>query len=91
MTFKLCNNTSPPYLSDVFKPPGQPNTSTRASLLKLSKPLRRTYHGQNNISYIAPIIWSNLPNYLKAAGNLNAYKHRVKEHFHYYHHYYYYQ
>ena len=42
---------------------------------------RRTNHGQNNISYIAPIIWNNLLNSLKTTGNLNAYKHRVKEHF----------
>ena len=68
-------------MSDVFKPTGQSNTTTRASLLKLSQCLRRTDHGQNNISYIAPIIWNNLPNSLKTTGNLNAYKHRVKEHF----------
>ena len=48
-------------MNDVFKPVGQPNTTTRASLLKLNQPLRRTNHGQNNISYIAPIIWNNLP------------------------------
>ena len=81
MSFKFCNNTSPPYMNDVFKPAGQPNTTTRASLLKLNQPLRRTNHGQNNISYIAPIIWNNLPNSLKTTDNLNTYKHRVKEHF----------
>ena len=74
MSFKFCNNTSPPYMSDVLKPAGQPNTTTRASLLKLSQPLRRTNHDQNNISYIAPIIWNNLRNSLKTTGNLNAYK-----------------
>ena len=68
-------------MSDVFKPAVQPNTTTRASLLKLSQPLRRTNHGQNNISYRAPIIWNNLPNSLKTTVNLNAYKYRVKEHF----------
>ena len=65
MSFKFCNNVSPPYMNDVFKAAGQPNTITGASLLKLSQPLRRTNHGQNNISYIAPIIWNNLPNSLK--------------------------
>ena len=68
-------------MSDVFKPAGQPSSTTRASLMKLSQPLRITNHGQNNISYIAPVIWNNLPNSLKTIGNLNAYKHRVKEHF----------
>ena len=81
MSFKFCNNTSPPYMNDVFKPAGQPNTTTRASLLKLNQPLRRTNHGQNNISYIAPIIWNNLSNSFKTTDNLNTYKHKVKEHF----------
>ena len=74
MSFKFCNKTSPPYMSDVFKPAGQPNTTTRASLLKLSQPLRKTNHGQNSISYIAPIIWNNLSNSLKTTDNLNTYK-----------------
>ena len=46
-------------MNDVFQPAGQPNTTTRASLLKLNQPLRITNHGQNNISYIAPNIWNN--------------------------------
>ena len=72
---------SPPYMNDVFKPAGQPNTTTRVSLLKLNQPLRKTNHAQNNISYIAPIIWINLPNSLKTTDNLNTYKHKVKKHF----------
>ena len=80
-SFKFCNNTSPPYMNDVFKLAGQPNTTTKASLVKLNQTLRRTNHGQNNTSCIAPIIWNNLPNFLKTTDNLNTYKHRVKEHF----------
>ena len=68
-------------MNDGFKPGGQPNTTTRASLLKLNQSLRRTNHAQNNISYIAPIIWNNSPNSLKTTDNLNTYNHRVKEHF----------
>ena len=33
-------------MDDVFKPAGQPNTTTTASLLKLNQPLRKTYHSQ---------------------------------------------
>ena len=68
-------------MNDVCKTAGRPNTTTKASLLKLNQPLRRTNHGQNIITYIGPIIWNNLPNSLKTTGNLNTYKHRVKEHF----------
>ena len=79
MLFEFCNKTSPPYMYDIFKPAGQPNTTTRASLLKLHQPLWITNHGQNNASYIAPIIWINLPNSLKTKDNLNTYKRRIKE------------
>ena len=68
-------------MKDVFKPVGQLNTTPRASLLKLNQPLRKTNHGQKNISYIASIIWNNLPNSLNATDSLNAYKHRAKENF----------
>ena len=49
-------------MEEVFKPSGQPNTTTTASLLKLNQPWQRPNHGQNNISYLARIIWNNLPN-----------------------------
>ena len=75
MSFKFCNKTIPAYMNDVFKPVGQPNTTTRASLLKLNQPLRRTNHDQNNVSYIALIIWNNLTNSLKTTDNPNNYKH----------------
>ena len=81
MSSKFCNNASPPYMNDVFKPVGQPNNIARASVLKLNQPLRNTNYGQNNISYIASIICNNLPNSLKTTDNLNTYKHRVKKHF----------
>ena len=72
---------SPPYMNDVYKPAGQPSSTTRASLLKLNQPFQRTNQGQNSISYMVPIIWNNLPYSLKTTDNLNTYKHRVKEHF----------
>ena len=68
-------------MNDVFKPAGQQNTITRTSLRKLNQPLRKSNHGQNNLSYLAPTIWNNLPNSLKASQTLNTYEQRVKKHF----------
>ena len=68
-------------MNDVFKPAGEPNTTTTAFLLNLNQPLGRTNHGQKNIFYIAPNIWKNVPNSRKTTDNLNTYKHRFKEHF----------
>ena len=72
ISFKFCNITSPAYMDDVFKPASQSNATTRAYLLKLNQPLRRTNDGQNDIFYIAPNISNNLPNSLKTTGNLNT-------------------
>ena len=48
-------------MNDIFKPAGQPNTTTRAYLLKLNQPFQKTNHGQKSISYKAPITWNNYP------------------------------
>ena len=72
ISFKFCNNTSPAYMNDVFKPASQSNATTRAYLLKLNQPLRRTNDGQNDFFYIAPNISNNLPNSLKTTDNLNT-------------------
>ena len=68
-------------MNDVFKQTGHPSNNTRASLLKLDHPLRKTNHGQNTLSYIAPNIWYSLPDSLKATKGLNTYKRKVKKHF----------
>ena len=74
MTFKLFNYLSPLYMNDVFKLVDQNTTATRASLFKLSQPLRKTNHGQKSISYVAPSIWNKLPDFLKTTDNVNTYK-----------------
>ena len=60
-------------MKEVFKPSGQPSTTTRASLLKLNQLWQRPNSSQNNISYLARIIWNNLPKFLwKTTDNLNT-------------------
>ena len=81
LAFTFFSNASHLYMNDVFKPAGQHNTITRTSLRKLNQPLRKSNHGQNNLSYLAPTIWNNLPNSLKASQTLNTYEQRVKKHF----------
>ena len=78
MTINFLSKTSSPYINDLFKPACQHYTITKTSLLKLSKPLRKTNHGQSNLSYLAPTIWNNLPDSLKTLENINTYNHRVK-------------
>ena len=64
MSCKFCNNSSPPYMNNVFKLAGHPSTIIRASLLKLNQPLGKSNQCHKSILYIAPIIWNNLSNFL---------------------------
>ena len=59
------------YINDVFELFCQNCTTTRASLLKLNEYLKKTNHGKNNLSYIAPNIWNKLPDFLKKTDKEN--------------------
>ena len=61
-------------VTQVFKPPSQQNTITKTSLLELNQSLQKTNDGQNNLSYLTPATWNNLPDFLKISENLNKYK-----------------
>ena len=39
-------------MNDVFKPAGQPNTTTTTSLLKLNQPLQRNDTSQDNHIFV---------------------------------------
>ena len=70
-------------IKDFFDKSCISKASTRNSTKKLSQPLRRSRFGQNCISFLAPSVWSNLPNELKLSTNLNTFKHKIKELFFY--------
>ena len=69
MKFKVLSNASPLYMDDVFKLAGQHDTITRISLLKSTRPLRKTVYRQNNPLYIAPTVWNDLPDSVKTSDN----------------------
>ena len=74
MTFRYFNNLSPLYMNDVFKPAGKNTSANRTSLNW------KTNHGQKRFSYVAPIIFKELPDFSKTTENLSTYNHIVKKH-----------
>ena len=64
MSFKFSNSTSPLYMNGVFKPTGQPNNTTRASLLKLNQSLQKTVRTIFSVWFQSFGI-GNLPKFLK--------------------------
>ena len=65
-------------MKDVFKQASHPNMNSKASFLKLNRPLGKSNHGQRRLSYKAPNIWKSLPDSLKATKGLNTYKLKIK-------------
>ena len=42
--------------------------------------IRNTCSGQNNLSYLTPIVWNSLPTDLKLSNSFNDSKHKLKDH-----------
>ena len=79
--FKFFYDNRPLDVYDLYKPSGQDQINTRSSVLKLKHPSRRTYSGQNILSYLTATVWNNSPTCLKLSNRLNSFKYGVKEHF----------
>ena len=79
--FKFFDDRYPLYIKDAFDKSCIKQAWTRNSTMKLNQRPRRTSYDQNNISFLATSVWSNLPNELKCCINLNTFKHKIKEYF----------
>ena len=78
--FKFFKETCPQYFY-VYRQSGQNQANTRSSVFQLKRPLRTTCPGQENLSYLTPIVWNNLPMDLKLTNSLNNFKHKLKDNF----------
>ena len=73
-----CNNACPHYLNEVYKYTPQCKIESKSNFAKLKVPFRKTNMGQNDLSYIGPSLWNNLPGSLKKTTDLNTFKHNLK-------------
>ena len=78
--FNFFAGTAPAYVCEMYHPVEQSRV-TRRSLKKLCLPNQKTNRGMRTLSYIGPRLWNNLPMKIKAALNVNAFKHQIKEQF----------
>ena len=79
--FKIFNNNSPTYMSEIYNPVSKNGINTRNGFLKLQQPSRKTKQGQNCLSYFGLSIWNKLPEKIKDSNNLNNFKHKIKDHY----------
>ena len=75
--FNLFTGAAPAYISEMYLPAEQ-SQHTRRSLNKLQIPNQRTNRGLRTLSYAGPRLWNSLPNFLKSAGSVNNFKHKLK-------------
>ena len=75
--FKFIAETAPLYISEMFFPVEQSQT-TRRSLNKLRIPYHKTNRGLKMLSYVGPRLWNTLPNSLKSVNGVNNFKHKSK-------------
>ena len=75
--YKSQNNLSPSFMSEIFKVKETKYNLRSSKCLVPSAPRTSTY-GIKSISYLAPKIWSLIPNDIKSSYNLKAFKRKIR-------------
>ena len=68
-------------MNEIFSLAECTEIPTRYSHQKLKLPKRKTNQGLRALSYVGPSLWNNLENSMKTCVSLNAFKHKLKDHF----------
>ena len=79
LTFKALNNLCPSYIRDLletYKPTRILRSSSR-NLLVISRSKLKSY-GDRAFSVSAPKLWNDIPDIIKCAVDLNAFKRNLK-------------
>lgn len=82
LTFKALNGDGPIYLKDLtmfYKPSRLLRSASDTSLLAVPKTKLKTY-GDRAFSVAGPVLWNNLPAYIKSSQNVNSFKRDLKTH-----------
>ena len=82
LVFKCLNGLGPSYLSDMLLPyrPSRTLRSSSAGLLSVPNVRTKTF-GEASFCYYGPRLWNGLPEDLRAAESVDAFKSRLKTHF----------
>ena len=77
--FKVSNGLSPVLMNDIFKLRGEQTYNLR-KLSQFYRPkVNSVYNGTESVSFLGPIIWDLVANYLKDIRNLAAFKKAIKK------------
>ena len=76
--YKIKNNLSPPFLTNLFPPTENPyNLRTNPEFKSYN--IYSTYNGSETICYRGPKTWALLPKYIKESKTLSIFKTKIKQ------------
>ena len=76
--YKALNNLSPPFMSELFQIKEMKFNLRKENTL-MSNNVKTENYGKQSISYLAPIIWSQVPNEIKNCKSLTSFKKQIKQ------------
>ena len=77
--FKIKNDMSPEIMTELFEQRNEHHYNLRNNLHFITPQIRTVYHGSESISFLGPKIWNILPDRLKNATSLEAFKIQIKK------------
>jgi hypothetical protein len=79
LTYKALNGMGPIYLTELLQPV-RPSRTLRSSARSLQLVVPRTKHSWGDRAFVnaAPKLWNSLPESIKNAGTLTAFKQQLK-------------
>ena len=77
--FKIKNDLSPEIMTELFEQRNEHHYNLRNNLHFITPQIRTVYHGSESISFLGPKIWNILPDRMKNATSLEAFKIQIKK------------
>ena len=77
--FKIKNDLSPEIMTELFEQRNEHHYNLRNNVHFITPQIRTVYHGSESISFLGPKIWNILPDRLKKATSLEAFKIQIKK------------
>ena len=77
--YKIKNNLSPLIITELFEQKNEQHYDHRKNSQFIIPPTKTVYHGSESISFLGPKIWNILPDRLKNAYSIEAFKMLTKK------------
>ena len=75
--YKMKNNLSPSFLSDIFPQSQNPYELRNKNICKTEN-IHTVFYGSETVSFGGPKTWALIPDNIKNSNNLNEFKAKIK-------------